>query len=86
MPALLGWLLLMQVTANVQTMKRADMCFHACVFVSCSSEDERNANAAGNGVVGAAYLSERDAAKAAKRAAAMDKFNNQIRQLDEQVG
>lgn len=52
----------------------------------CSSEDDRDPNAAANGADGLGHLSEKDAAKAARRAAAMEKFNNQIRQLDQAVG
>eukprot|EP00878_Enallax_costatus_P002914 GHUV01003109.1.p1 GENE.GHUV01003109.1~~GHUV01003109.1.p1 ORF type:complete len:362 (+),score=108.54 GHUV01003109.1:219-1304(+) len=48
------------------------------------SEDGRDANAAADGTNGTAHLSEQGAAKAARRAAAMEKCNNQIRQLDEQ--
>lgn len=46
---------------------------------SSESEDERG-GAAANG--GTAHLSERDAAKAARKAAALEKFNGQILQFD----
>eukprot|EP00882_Tetradesmus_deserticola_P003884 GHRQ01004108.1.p1 GENE.GHRQ01004108.1~~GHRQ01004108.1.p1 ORF type:complete len:280 (+),score=148.46 GHRQ01004108.1:31-840(+) len=49
---------------------------------SSSDEDEQAAAAAANGAE-QPHLSAKDEARAAQRAAAMEKFNNQIRQLDD---
>jgi len=58
----------------------------SCCAGWCSSDDEqRAANGAVNGADGAVHLSEKGAAKAARQAAAMEKFKNQIRQLDDLV-
>jgi hypothetical protein len=52
-------------------------------FSACRSEDEQAADGAANGAE--VHMSAKDTARAAQRAAAMDKFNNQIRQLDDMV-
>jgi hypothetical protein len=48
------------------------------VFVWCRSEQEEAAN-------GTHHLSEKDAAKAARKAAVKEKYASQIRQLDDMV-
>jgi hypothetical protein len=59
------------------------MCAACCVW-SCRSEDEQAADGAANGGE-QQHMSAKDTAKAAQHAAAMEKFNNQIRQLDDMV-
>jgi hypothetical protein len=69
--------------ANTPRIAHLFMHSSRCVC-TCRSEDEQAANGAVNGTE-QQHMSAKDTARAAQRAAAMEKFNNQIRQLDDMV-